>query len=142
MRLSYLGVDHPQFHLIVDKDGKTNQPEPKHPNTSKTPLTDTLLDLKAQQVVMTNGVALLNNRAIPFDMAARDLSAEVHYIASTDRYGMTVDLQDLRTKISKQAEAQSALHVAGELGRDGVELQRFEFTSGKSSRHWSAAVWR
>src|SRR5271169_5766317 len=28
VRLTYLGVDHPQFHLIVDKDGKTNQPEP------------------------------------------------------------------------------------------------------------------
>ena len=38
VRLSYLGVEHPQFHLIVDKDGKTNQPEPKHPYTSKTRL--------------------------------------------------------------------------------------------------------
>ena len=26
VRLNYLRVDHPQFHLIVDKDGKTNQP--------------------------------------------------------------------------------------------------------------------
>ena len=134
VRLSYLGVEHPQFHLIVDKDGKTNQPEPKHPSTSKTPLTDTLLDLKAEQVVVTNGVALLNNRAIPFDMAARDLGAEVHYIASTDRYGITVDLKDLRTKMAKQVEAQSALHLAAELGRDAVELTQFEFTSGKSSK--------
>jgi translocation and assembly module TamB len=132
VRLSYLGVDHPQFHLIVDKDGKTNQPEPKHPSTSNTPLTDTLLDLKAEQVVVTNGVALLNNRAIPFDMAARELGAVVHYIASTDRYGLTVDLKDLSTKIGKQVEAQSALHLAGELGRDAAELQQFEFTSGKS----------
>jgi translocation and assembly module TamB len=134
VRLSYLGVVHPQFHLIVDKDGKTNQPEPKHPSTSKTPLSDTLLDLKAGEVVVTNGVALLNNRAIPFDMAARDLGAEVHYIASTDRYGMTVDLKDLRTKLSKQIEVQSALHLAAELGRDAAELQRFEFTSGNSSK--------
>jgi translocation and assembly module TamB len=132
--LSYLEVDHPQFHLIVDKDGKTNQPEPKHPSTSKTPLTDTLLDLKAEEVVVTNGVALVNNRAIPFDMAARDLGAEVHFIASTDRYGLTVDLKDLRTKIAKQVEAQSALHLAGELGRDAAELQQFVFTSGKSSK--------
>jgi translocation and assembly module TamB len=134
VRLSYLGVDHPQFHLIVDKDGKTNQPEPKHPNTSKTSLSDTLLDLKAEEVVVTNGVALLNNRAIPFDMAARELGAEVHYIASTDRYGMTVDLKDLRTKIAKQVEAQSALHLAAQLGRDAAELQQFEFTTGKSSK--------
>jgi translocation and assembly module TamB len=132
--LSYLSVDHPQFHLIVDKDGKTNQPEPKHPNTSKTSLTDTLLDLKAEEIVVTNGVALLNNRAIPFDMAARDLGAEVHYIGSTDRYGLTVDLKDLRTKIAKQVEAQSTLHLAGELGRDAAELKQFDFTSGKSSK--------
>jgi translocation and assembly module TamB len=134
VRLSYLGVVHPQFHLIVDKDGKTNQPEPKHPSTSKTSLTDTLLDLKAQEVVVSNGVVLLNNRAIPFDMAARDLGAEVHYIPSTGRYGLTVDLKDLRTKLAKQVEAQSALHLAGELGRDAVELQRFEFTSGNNSK--------
>ena len=134
VRLSYLGVEHPQFHLIVDKDGKTNQPEPKHPNTSKTSVTDTLLDLKAGEVVITNGVALLNNRAIPFDMTARDLAAEVHYIVLTDRYGMTVDLKDLRTKIAKQVEASSTLHLAGELGRDAAELKQFEFTSGKSSK--------
>ena len=33
--LNYLRVEHPQMHLIVDKDGKTNQPVPKHPNTSR-----------------------------------------------------------------------------------------------------------
>ncbi|HEX3969482.1 MAG TPA: translocation/assembly module TamB domain-containing protein [Edaphobacter sp.] len=137
--LNYLGVEHPQFHLMVDKDGKTNQPEPKHPKPSKTPLTDTLLDLKAEEVVLTNGVALLNDRAIPFDMAARDLGAEVHYISSTDRYGLTVDLKDLRTKIAKQAEAQSTLHVAGELGRDAAELKEFEFTSGTNSKLTASA---
>jgi len=134
VRLDYLSVDHPQFHLIVDKDGKTNQPEPKHPNTSKTSLTDTLLDLKAQEMVVTNGVALFNDRAIPFDMAARDLGAEVHYISSTDRYGLTVDLKDLRTKIAKQVEASSTLHLSGDLGRDAAELQQFEFTSGTNSK--------
>jgi translocation and assembly module TamB len=134
VRLSYLGVEHPQFHLIVDKDGKTNQPEPKHPSTSKTPLTDTLLDLKAQKVVVTNGVALFNDHAIPFNVAARDLGLEVHYISSTDRYGLTVDLKDLRTKIAKQVEAQSALHLAGELGRDAADLKEFEFTSGTNSK--------
>jgi translocation and assembly module TamB len=31
IRLKLLRVEHPQFHLIVDRDGKTNQPVPKHP---------------------------------------------------------------------------------------------------------------
>src|SRR5260370_42337106 len=67
-------------------------------------------------------------------MAARELGAEVHYIVSTDRYGMTVDLKDLRTKISTQVEARSALHVAAGVGRDAAELQRLEFTSGTNSK--------
>jgi translocation and assembly module TamB len=132
--LSYLRVDHPQVHLIIDKDGKTNQPEPKHPSTSKESVADTLLDLKAKEVLLNNGVALLNNRAIPFNLAARDVDAEVHYIASDDRYGMTVDLKDLRTKMGKQVEAQSALHVEAELGRDIALLKALHLTTGKSSK--------
>jgi translocation and assembly module TamB len=105
--LNLLRVEHPQFHLIIDKDGKTNQPVPKHPRTSKTPLSDTLLDLKAHQVEVVSGVALLNDRAIPFDMAARDLEAEVHYIPTSDRYGATIDLNDLRTRMGTNPEVQS-----------------------------------
>ena len=150
VRLRFLGVIHPRFHLIVDKDGKTNQPEPKHPKTSEKPVTDTLLDLRAEQAVVTRGVVLLNNRSIPFDLAASDLGAEVHYIAATDRYGMTVDMKDLRTKMAKQVEASSTLALAAELGRDAAELQRLEFTSGKSStlvatgsiKHFAKPEWQ
>ncbi|WP_263376175.1 translocation/assembly module TamB domain-containing protein [Granulicella aggregans] len=131
--LSLLRVEHPQIHLIIDKDGKTNQPVPKHSSTSKESLTDTLLDLKASQVELLNGVALLNDRAIPFDLAARDLDAEVHYISKSDRYGATVDLRDLRTKMTTYPEAQSKLHVEAELGRDAAKLTKLELTTGKST---------
>ena len=89
---------------------------PKHPSTSTEPLQDTLLDLQAGQIELANGLALVNDRAIPFDVAARDLNAEVHYIATTDRYGATIDLNDLRTKMAKEPEAQSKLHVEAEIG--------------------------
>jgi len=131
--LNFLRVEHPQFHLIVDKDGKTNQPVPKHPSTSKTPVTDTLLDLKARQVEVVNGVAQFNDRAIPFDVAARDLSAEVHYIPLSDRYGATVDLSDLRTRLGKEPEAQSTVHLAAEVGRNAVEVTKLDMHTGKSS---------
>jgi translocation and assembly module TamB len=148
--LSYLRVDHPQVHLIIDKDGKTNQPEPKHPSTSKEPVADTLLDLKAKEVLLNRGVVLLNNRALLFDMAARDLNAEVNYIASDDRYGVTLNLADLRTKMGKQVEAQSTVHVEAELGRDLALLKLLQFTSGKSStlaatgsiKHFAKPEWQ
>jgi translocation and assembly module TamB len=133
IRLKLLRVEHPQFHLIVDKDGRTNQPVPKHPSTSTEPVQDTLLDLRAREAQVVNGVALLNYRAIPFDMAARDFNTTIYYLRTTDRYGITIDLNDLRTKMDSQPEAQSKLHLEGELGRDVAELTKFEFNSGKSS---------
>jgi translocation and assembly module TamB len=148
--LNYLEVDHPQVHLIIDKNGKTNQPIPKHPSKSKEPVTDTLLDLKAKEVLVNNGLAMLNDRAIPFDLAARNLNAEVHYITSEDRYGATVDLSDLRTKMAKQVEAESTLHVEAELGRDLAELKTLHLSTGKSSsleatgsiRHFAKPDWQ
>ena len=60
VRLKLLRVEHPQFHpLIIDKNGHTNQPVPKHPSTSTEPVQDTLLDLRAKEAdVVFNGVAL------------------------------------------------------------------------------------
>ncbi|SFS11544.1 translocation and assembly module TamB [Granulicella pectinivorans] len=131
--LNLLRVEQPHAHLIVDKDGKTNQPTPKHPSTSTEPFQDTVLDLKAKDVELVNGVVLLNNRAIPFDLSANDLQAKVNYITSTDRYGIVLDLNDLRTKMAKEPEAQSKVHVEAEFGRDMAALNKLELHTGKSS---------
>ncbi len=131
--LNLLRVEQPHVHLIIDKEGKTNQPVPKHPSTSTTPLQDTLLDLKAADVELVNGLAVVNDRAIPFDLAARDFQAQVKYLSPNDRYGLTVDLNDLRTKMQKAAEAQSRLHLEAQFGRDMAELTKLDFHTGATS---------
>ena len=148
--VNYLAIEQPQVHLIIDKDGKTNQPVPKKKSQSNEPVTDTLLDLKAEKVLLTNGLALVNDRAIPFNVAAKDLNAEVHYIRSSDRYGATIDLKDLETQMQKQPVAKSSLHLEAELGRDAAELKAFDFHSGEDSElkasgaltHFADPVWR
>ena len=131
--LKLLRVERPQVHLMVDKEGRTNAPVPKHPSASKEPVVDTLLDLRAKEVALVDGVALVNDRAIPFDVAARDLDAEVRYLRATDRYGIALGVNDLRTRAEAQAEAQSRLHFAAELGRDAVLLKGLEFDTGATS---------
>ncbi len=131
--LALLRVEQPHAHLIIDKNGKTNQPVPKHTTPSNEPVMDTLLDLKAQEVELVNGLAVLNDKAVPFNLAARDLQANVHYIASSDRYGATIDLNDLRTQMQKEPEAQSKLHLVAELGRNSADLKEFTFHSGSAS---------
>jgi translocation and assembly module TamB len=147
--LDYLHVEHPQFHLIVDKDGHTNQPVPKHPSTNQTSLTDTLLDLRARLVEVTDGLVLTNDHAIPLDLAARDLNAEIRYLLHTDRYGITVNLKDLRTRLAKEPEARSSIYLQAELGRDAADLLHLDVRTGENSRmgatgtltHFAAPEW-
>ncbi|MFC6646835.1 translocation/assembly module TamB domain-containing protein [Granulicella cerasi] len=135
--LSFLRVEQPKFHLIIDKDGNTNQPVPKTPSTSTEPVQDTLLDLQAGQVELADGLAVVNDKAIPFDMAAQNLNAEVHYISKDDRYGATVDLANLRTKMGPQPEVSSKLHLTAQIGRDMMSLDSFDYQTGEKT-HLSA----
>jgi translocation and assembly module TamB len=91
---------------------------------------DTLLDLKAADVELVHGVALLNDTAIPFNLAAKDLNAQVNYLPKPDRYGATIDLRDLQTQMMKEPEVKSSLHLEAELGRDIAMLKAFDFQSG------------
>ncbi len=138
--LNYLAVDQPHAHLIVYKDGRTNQPVPKHPSTSTEPVQDSLLDLQAKKVELNDGLILVNDRAIPFDAAANDLDAQVHYIPSTDRYGISVDLANLQTHMHDEPMVQSKLHLALELGRDMAALQNFDFYSGANTHLGATAL--
>ncbi len=148
--LNLLRVEHPRIHLIIDKNGKTNQPVPQHPSTSAEPVIDTLLDLKAHEVELVDGVALVNDRAIPFDLAARELNAQVQYLSKTDRYGATIDLADLRTKMAKEPEAQSKLHLVAQVGRDAAQLTSFDLHTGATSslsasgsiEHFAQPTWQ
>ncbi len=131
--LALLHVDKPQVHLIINKDGTTNQPVPKTKSTSTEPVLDTLLDLQASKVELANGTVLLNDRAIPFDLDANDLDVDVHYITKTDHYGVTLGISDLRTRMQTAPIAQSRLHLKAELGRKLIAVEQVSFDTGKSS---------
>ncbi len=138
--LNYLRVEEPHLHLIVYKNGDTNQPVPKKPSTSTEPMQDTLLDLQATKVELANGLAVVNDKAIPFDAAANDLNANVHYVKSTDRYGITIDLADLQTRMVNEPQVQSKLHMDLQLGRDMAQLTDFNFDTGMNSHLKATAL--
>ncbi len=131
--LALLHVDRPQVHLIINKDGTTNQPIPKTKSTSTEPVLDTLLDLQASKVELANGVVLLNDRAIPFDLQANNLGVNVRYITATDHYGVTLGISDLRTRMQAMPVAQSRLNLKAELGRKLIAIEDISFDTGKSS---------
>ena len=131
--LALLHVDRPQIHLIINKDGTTNQPVPKTKSTSTEPVLDTLLDLQASKVELANGLALLNDKAIPLDLAANNLGVNVKYLPSVDHYGIDIGISDLRTRMQQMPEAMSRLQLRAEVGRKLISVQSLTFDTGKAS---------
>ena len=131
--LNFLRVEQPHAHLIIDKDGKTNQPVPKQPSTSTEPIQDTLLNLQVKETELADGLILINDRPIPFNASAQDLNARVQYLRATDRYGIDVDLADLQTQMQKQPLQHSRLHLDLQFGRNMAALESLNFESGNNT---------
>lgn len=138
--LSYLEADHPVVHLIVYKDGTTNQPRPKTPSTSSKPVTDTIFDLAIDRTLLNNGVAIVNQRAMPFNLAANKLAVIVSYAAARDHYVGTLRASDIVAQRGKSPDVHSELTLDVDAGRNSLTMPTLTFRSGRSVLHASASL--
>jgi translocation and assembly module TamB len=138
--LNLLDIRHPVFHLIINADGTTNQPVPKKPSTSDRSVKDTIFDLAVDRTQVVDGMALVNQRAIPFHIAANNLAATVTYSPANDHYLASLSLADLTAQRATAAPVHSKINVRVDLGRNQANLDSLEFVSGESRLVASAAV--
>jgi translocation and assembly module TamB len=139
--LDFLEVDRPSVHLIIYPDGSTNQPTPKAKQSSSSgPATTTIFDLQANRVEVHNGMALLNQRAIPFQLAANDLGVVITYASASGHYVGQITCSDLNAQQGKAAVIHSKLDLSVEAARDAVELKALHFTTGKTSLQGSGTL--
>ena len=131
--LRSLQVEHPVFHLIVYPDGSTNQPVPKKTTTeSNQSVTDVIFDLQANRAQVNDGVVLLNQRALPFNVAAKNLSVTVTYRARPESYLGTVHAEELTAERGKAPAVHSKLDLNVEMARNALKLDGLHFASGES----------
>jgi translocation and assembly module TamB len=132
--LDLLEVDRPSVHLIIYPDGRTNQPTPKAKESSSSgPAASTIFDLQANRVEVHDGMALLNQRAIPFQLAANDLGVVITYAPASGHYLGQITCSDLSAQQGKAAVIHSTLDLSVEAARDAVDLKSLHFTTGKTS---------
>ena len=130
--LRLLKVEHPVFHLIVYPNGSTNQPVPKKKTESGKPVTDVIFDLAVNRAEVNNGVLLLNERALPFNVAANNLAAKVTYRAHPESDLGTVQVEDLTAVRGKAPEVRSKLDRNVEMARNSLQPDGLHSTSGTS----------
>ncbi len=127
--LNYLEGDHPVIHLIVYPDGSTNQPKPKHAATSGNS-TDEIFNLAIGKTVLNDGVALLNQQAIPFNLAVNNLAAQVSYVPARDQYAGTIHAEDIAAQRGADTPVHSQLDASVEMGRNNANLVSLTLQSG------------
>jgi translocation and assembly module TamB len=135
--LTLLQGEHPVFHLIVYPDGSTNQPHPKTQSHHGS-VTETLFDLAVDRTEVTNGLLLLNQEAIPFNVAANDLGVTVTYDATRDHYLAALEAADITAQRGKRPLVRSQLKLQADLARTSAVLTQLELRTGDKPQKGSA----
>ena len=139
--LRLLQAEHPVLHLIVYPNGTTNQPTPKTETKSDgKSVVDEVFDLAVDQTQIDNGLLILNQKQIPFSVAAKNLSAVVMYIPTNGHYNGSLIVEDLTAQTGKAPLVHSKLNLNVDLGRDQAKLTGLHFGSGDSSLEASASI--
>ena len=147
--LSELEISQPQLHLIVYPDGSTNQPQPRRPQKPVKPAIDRLFDAKASYVVVEQGALDYDNRAaafdfqnryIPLDFAASDLSLRMTYIpGALSARGVSSPPQSTASVPPGPQSSRSSASVGGqESYRIEIEARNLNLARGASTRAGAA----
>ena len=141
-----LELSRPAFHLIVYPDGSTNQPMPRKPRKAGKSAIDTLFDLQAGRVSLRRGVFHYENRAaafdlqnrfIPLDFDARDLSLLISYVpaatgnlpAQPESFHIEAGASDLNLFRGKAQPAHGYFQATLDLTRKAAYLRSLRITS-------------
>ncbi len=145
IQLRELEVIRPALHLIVYPDGSTNQPRPARVQATNKRGLNTLFDLHAGRVALEDGAIEYENRAanfdfqnrhLPLNFTANDVSVLVSYIAASrntpESYRIDTGARDLQlTRDSKPLSAPVTGYIQAtlDLMRNAVFVRALRLTA-------------
>lgn len=145
--LASLYAERPVFHLILYPDGTTNQPQPRV--ASKQALPEALLNLAIDQTRIENGLILLNNRAVPWEMAAGPLRLTMQYSGVGVGYEALLETKNITFQLKNATEAHSQLRADFHLAENRFGIESLDLKTGTSHltatgdlRNFSKPDWR
>ena len=142
-----LEIEEPRIHLIVYRDGQTNQPQPAKVVAQNRSGLDTLFDLQAGHVAVSGGSLDIDDRAAsldfqnryePLDFRGDDVAVTMRYAtasgATPERYLLEASAHDVNlARGGKLAGKIPAVHgvvrASAELTRDAFLLRSLQLTA-------------
>ncbi len=138
MSLEQVELLHPVVHIIVNPDGTTNAPEPKI-RSRKAPIQQ-LFDLAVARADLRDGMLLLNQRKLPLDFSAKDITASMTYNHFAHRYDGSVEVGKFDAKYQDFRDVAARAQLQFSLWHDSAEIKELKVTSENSSLQVSAKV--
>jgi len=133
-------LQRPVIHLIVYPDGTTNQPEPKvKAAPTKTPLQQ-LFSFSIGRLDVRSGELLWNQRRIPLDFAANDISAGMDYSLLHRKYEGSLLLGKIDSRFDDYRPVAWMAEVHFGLSQDAIEMKSLKATSGRSHLEASGRI--
>jgi translocation and assembly module TamB len=137
-----LEITHPALHVIVYADGTTNLPTPRKPKKQTKSALDTLFDLEAGHVSVTQGELEFEDRATEFDFQnrftlfafdAQDVSMLMRYIppagGDPETYRIEAGTTGLSIFRGKEKPALGSMQATLDLTRNAATLHSLRLTS-------------
>ncbi|HMC29297.1 MAG TPA: hypothetical protein VKL99_00580, partial [Candidatus Angelobacter sp.] len=130
--LEKVAIDGSVFHLIVYPDGSTNQPSPPPSARSNEAPPQNLFDLAIKEIAINNGTLMLNQEKVPFNLAGKEISAGMSYVAGEKAYDGHLDLAPVLIAYRNTAPFQAEVHGNFRLRNKETEIKSFKLATRTS----------
>lgn len=127
----HVTLERPVIHIIVYPDGSTNQPRPKARRGTERVVQE-LFDLGIERAEVRDGVLIWNQRRIPLDFAANDVSAEMTYKMAENRYDGRLRVGKIDTTIDGYRPFGSHADVEFSILSSHLQIKSLRWNSGRS----------
>ncbi len=138
--LHSLVVEHPVVNVIDYPDGTTNIPAPAVKYSSDQGPLEQLISLSVSRIEVQRGEFRWQDRKIPFDFAARDLSLRLHYSLLRSRYEAHVAAGSVTTHWPPYADFVWGADASLVLARGHSDISSLTVKSGKSEFHFTGRL--
>jgi translocation and assembly module TamB len=136
-----LDVAQPVVYLVIERDGRTNIPEPKVKRTGTRNAMETILDLAIDRVNLHAGVFEVEARSrIPIDFQGRNLAIQLAYDARGPRYKGTLEVAPMIVRYSDYAPQPFTTNLAITLERNRIAIDSGHLATSQTTIDLSGAL--
>ena len=121
-----LTLQHPVIHIIFYPDGSANRPTPKEQSGASF---EQLLDISVGRLEVHRGELLWQDRGLPLDFVADDVSANLNYSFLHRRYSGRLEIGKAETQFDGYRPVAWSGQAGFTLDRNGIQVSSLKATS-------------